>query len=321
MSFLICTDKNKWDTFVGESSQGNVFCCTDFLDALPVAYELITLTEYNKIVLGAIVLHCNSDVIKAPYPMTMYQGILCHSRLEELPSHKYSKWLQEHLTSLFVEIESRFPRISFCLFHQFNDLRPFQWFHFHEPNRGMFKIELKYTGILDLAEFSDFEAYLGAIRTVRRQEFRKALGDGFVIEVSDDIDMLNRLHRKTFERQGLVREREDERLLASIAGAALAKGFGELLVCRDRDGNAASMTLFLYDRRYGYYLVGANDPAYRKSGAGTMLMLESIRRCWDKGLAAVDFVGINSPNRGDFKTSFNAKPTPYFVVDYPNLRT
>ena len=28
----------------------------------------------------------------------------------------------------------------------------------------------------------------------------------------------------------------------------------------------------------------------------------------------IDFVGVNSPNRGDFKTSFNADIKPYFDV-------
>ena len=34
-------------------------------------------------------------------------------------------------------------------------------------------------------------------------------------------------------------------------------------------------------------------------------------------LSMIDFIGINSPLRGDFKTSFNAKVTPYFNVLLP----
>ena len=74
--------------------------------------------------------------------------------------------------------------------------------------------------------------------------------------------------------------------------------------------------MFLNDHRGAYYLIGANDPEYRHSGSGSYLMLESLRRSQERGLATVDFVGINSPNRGDFKTSFNAVPVPYFVATW-----
>lgn len=36
-------------------------------------------------------------------------------------------------------------------------------------------------------------------------------------------------------------------------------------------------------------------------------------------LFRVGFVGINSANRGDFKTSLNAVPIPYFVVTWESL--
>src|SRR5262249_12920131 len=79
-------------------------------------------------------------------------------------------------------------------------------------------------------------------------------------------------------------------------------------------GEVAGANLFLFDRSCGYYMFGANDPEYRKTGAGTLLLAHSIRHCMERGLESVDVVGINSPNRGDFKTSFNAAPSAYHVV-------
>src|SRR5262249_31007636 len=156
--------------------------------------------------------------------------------------------------------------------------------------------------------------YLDSIRTLRRREYRRCQANGFTIEPSNDLEMLIRLHRLTFARQGIDSDEQEARLLRSVARAALEQGFGELLTCRTPKGDVASATLFLYDQHCGYYLVGANDPEYRNSGSGSYLMLENIRRCQAKGMAAVDFIGINSPNRGDFKTSFNAMPVPYFTL-------
>ena len=81
-------------------------------------------------------------------------------------------------------------------------------------------------------------------------------------------------------------------------------------------GDIVSANLFLCDRHCAYYWAGANDPHYRKTGCGTYLMIETIRRWQQKGLKTIDFVGINSPNRGDFKTSLNAIPVRYFTATW-----
>ena len=100
----------------------------------------------------------------------------------------------------------------------------------------------------------------------------------------------------------------------TLAEESLSKGFGRLLVCRDQSGIPASASLFLFDNKTSYYLIGANDPKFLKNGTGSYVMFEQIRRCLEQGLSQVDFVGINSPMRGDFKTSFGAVPVPYYTV-------
>jgi lipid II:glycine glycyltransferase (peptidoglycan interpeptide bridge formation enzyme) len=97
-----------------------------------------------------------------------------------------------------------------------------------------------------------------------------------------------------------------------LAKESLSKGFGRLLVCRDKQGTPASASLFLFDDKTAYYLFGANDPDYRQDGTGGYVIFEQIRLSIEQGLSYVDFMGINSPSRGDFKLSFNAEPVPFF---------
>ena len=78
----------------------------------------------------------------------------------------------------------------------------------------------------------------------------------------------------------------------------------------------ASMTLFVHDSRCAWYLLGANDPEWRKSAASTLLMIENIRHYAEKGIPSLDFVGVNSPQRGDYKLSFNGQLIPYFEVHF-----
>jgi lipid II:glycine glycyltransferase (peptidoglycan interpeptide bridge formation enzyme) len=80
------------------------------------------------------------------------------------------------------------------------------------------------------------------------------------------------------------------------------------------DGAVAAAALFVYDRTAAYYLAAGTDPELRETGAGTSIVLAFIERAIARGLHGVDVCGINSPQRGDFKTSFNALPVPYFLT-------
>lgn len=316
MEFGVCEDKQAWDSFVRRSPQGSIFCESRFLDALPDGYELSVVIEDGAISLGAVSMLRNGEVLPAPYPLTMYQGMLCSAESMRMPDHRRCPWLLQRIEFLVAAMAARRSRISLCLSHQFIDIRGFQWFNYHAADRGQFAIDVGYTGLLELNSFKHTDDLLAAVRAVRRQEYRRARERGLSVEVSTDIELLGQLHAATFLRQGITRPAEEGELLNRVSAAALRDGFGELLLCRTADGTPASATLFLYDGRYAYYYVGANDPQYRQTGSGTLLLTENLTRALSRGAMTVDFVGINSPRRGDFKTSFNARPTPYYTVDY-----
>jgi hypothetical protein len=311
-----CTDKGRWDQFVTQSPHGSVFCLTPFLDALGEEYQLLFVEENGQTVAGVPLILCDGQPYPAQYPLTMYQGVLLSARLCRQPSHRRARESMEVVDFLLAKLEERFAQVSLCLHYHFEDLRGFSWFHYHEPQRGQFRLGLRYTGILKLEQVADFDSYLRSIRKLRLREYRRAQTCGFTVVSSTDIDTLDRLHAVTLERQGIARSHQEVRLIRSVAQAAFDRGYGELLFCLNDRAVVVSATLFLYDERCSYYLIGANDPEYRQSGSGTYLMLENIRRSRLKGLECIDFVGINSPTRGDFKTSFNAIPVPYFVATW-----
>lgn len=316
LTLTACTDKERWNRFAMESPHGSVFCRTHFLDALNEEYRLLLVEEKEVPQAGLVLILHDGQPYPGQYPLTLYQGVLLGPELCCRPSHSRTKYVLEVVNFLLAELERSYGRLVLCQHHAFEDLRSFSWFHYDEPERGRFRMELQYSGLLDLAHVANFDQYLDSIRTVRRQEYRRCQAKGFSVHPSADLKALDRLHEMTFARQGIERDWQEVRLLQSISRAALEHGFGELLTCVAPNGAIASATLFLHDQRCSYYFLSANDPEYRNSGSGTYLMLENIRRTQAKGLSAVDFVGINSPNRGDFKTSFNAVPVPYFIATW-----
>jgi hypothetical protein len=308
----ICTDKNLCNDFVSTSPQGNLFCQTKFLDLFQKNYELLSVCKGDEILLGAVVVKGEGgQPTSTPF---MYQGVLFAKSVVTLAPHKRVKKSLELMDFLLSEIEIRYQRICFSLYPSFIDLRSFQWHNYHEPEKGQFKIDLNYTGILSLQSVENIDQILMGARTVRRQEYRKCLKEGFTIEESDDIKVLDILHSQTFERQGIGRSSGEKFMATTLAKKAISLGFGRLIICRDSSGSPASASLFLFDDKTAYYLIGANDPKFHKYGTGSYIMFEQIRRCLEQGLSQVDFVGINSPMRGDFKTSFGAVPVPYYTV-------
>ena len=88
----------------------------------------------------------------------------------------------------------------------------------------------------------------------------------------------------------------------------------KFLTCSNPIGDVVSSVVILSDPYSDYYLFGATDPMYRSFGVNTLLLLEAIKDSFLAGKKCFDMIGINSPNRGDFKTSFNSLPRQVFSV-------
>lgn len=310
---LVSTDRTSWNRYVAASPQGSVFCRAELLDALDLTWEVRSSGGGDAPEAAALVLRDAGVVVRAPVPFCLYQGILLPSRPDEA-SHRRVRRELEAVSALLDGLSGE-ARLSWCLHPSLTDIRALSWFHYHEPELGQFRVEVRYTGIIALDPVAGLDGVLAGSRTVRRQEYRKASAR-FRVEVSNDLDLLDGLHRRTFDRQGIVRSDREGRLLRSIAAAALEHGFGELLVAYDHDSTAAGAVLYLFDETSAYYLVAANHPDFRSTGVSTLLFLSGAERAMARGLTSLDAVGLNSPSRGDFKTSFGAVPTPYYVATW-----
>jgi len=307
-------DKRVWDAFVLSSPQRSIFVQSKFLNSLNSNYDLVSCYEKDKIVAGVVIIYAPSgEPINTTFPFTQYQGMLL--------SDNSNRAMHSQFTYEFKVVEFFLKQLSehfktYCLCHSWRlrDLRPFQWHNYHEPNKGQLKTDLYYTGVLDLYNFENFEAYLSSVRSVRRQDFKKS-SQILKFKFSDDASLLDVLHDKTFERQNIERNILDSVLVRSICKQAIEGGYGKMTIAL-LDDVPISSVLFIYDDRAAYYLFGANDPAYRNTGSSTFLMIHMIKDAFDQGLKEIDFMGVNSPNRGDFKISLNAALQSYHVSTY-----
>ncbi len=310
------TDRDRWDRFLADSPQGSVFMSHAFLDAVFEEHHLLLLEQDDEVVAGAVIAFDGGEIMSSPHPYCPYLGIALAGSSEGMWRHSRSRWTPK-VTEAFLEcLAERYPRLSFGLHHAFDDLRGLQWFRYDEPEESRFRLTLRYTGLLDLATTADWKAYLGSIRESRRYDMRKAQRLGYRLECGAYADELVELSGLTFQRQGLQLDDAARRRLHRIATSAVDAGFGELIAARNADGDIASVGLFLFDQRSTHYLAAGTVPEERNSGCNSLILLEAIRRSRERNKQWFDFIGINSPRRGDFKTSFNAIPVPYFIATW-----
>lgn len=307
--------EDAWDDFVRRSPQGSIFLISNFLNTMSIKYELLTCYDRDKIIAGAVIFFDENDVpLQTPNRFIIYQGLLLsdnsalelHSRLSY--EFKVTNYFLSNLTD-------RYDRFCFTNSWKLFDLRPFQWLNYHAPEKGQFNILLRYTGLLPLTRYANFEDYVGTIRELRRRELRKA-NNNIIIKPTNNVDLFLKLHDMTYKRQGIAFSKEVFQYRSSIVKGALEGGYGKMACARTKEGQVASVIFFIYDTNTAYYVFGANNPEERKSGASTALMLFFIRDALERGFKWVDFFGVNSPNRGDYKISFNAALRPYFITTY-----
>jgi len=301
-----------WDTFIDNSPYGSVFSQTSFLKALEVPHEKLFIELDEKVIASALIIEPNSPHFKGPYPYSQYQGIALPPIIGGI--HKVVHKSLKTIMSTLPVLSEKFDNIGLCLHPSLQDLRGFQWFNYHTPERGQFDIRILYSGIINLEQYSSFDDYLMSIRSVRRQEYKKAKKQSLSMVESHDIESFIKLYKLTFERQSIELDVRALDTVRNIVNAAISNGIGRLVFCKDCEGSLHSAIVTLHDKRCTYYMFGATDPTFRSSGASTGLILDSIKYSFACNHLRFDMVGINSPQRGDFKTSFNSEPTPYHFV-------
>ena len=298
----------EWADFQKSSPQGSVFSSVDFLESLGSSITYFLVRKGSEKIAGFPALHSTAS-IEIP-PFSVDAGIH-YATFKDLKENSRNELRHEINEILAEELFSRFDKISFNNHPSVIDLRAFDWLNYSTKSQnGGYEIGVRYTSHLQILDGNEHLGY----SQLRRRDLKNSLAVGALVEPSDAIAELDRLHSLTFERQGITRSEKEIQSLVCIASKMLANGSGKLYLCRI-GGHVVSATFWLVGNGIAHYLFGANDPEFRKTGSGTFCMDAAIKDLFAKnGIRTFDFVGINSPNRGSFKLSFGGIVLPYLLI-------
>jgi len=306
MKIIEC-EQEQWDSFVDKSLEGTVFCKSYYLKSYekPVKY---LLCEKGDRPYGGFSFVESEEGIKL-MPFHVYSGII-FSDMPEMKTYKKNE-IKFSVTECFADyLFSKYKEVSIINHWNIVDIRAFDWFNYHEREKGYYQASIRYTSQLDIYNPSETINY----RKSRRQMLKKSEKYALNTEVSSDVEQLNLLHEKTFSRQNINRSETEESALRNICENLIKNDSGCILITYI-DGKPATAAFWGYDKYRAYYIFGATDPEFRDNETGTKNLYDSfIFLNKELGIKDIDFVGINSPQRGGFKLSFGGSIVPYYII-------
>jgi hypothetical protein len=306
MKIIEC-DKLTWDDFADKSPQGTVFCKSYFLESYKKNVKYLQCLKGEEVFGGFAFVETSRSIVPMPYHV--YCGIIFKD-ISYLKPYRQNE-VRFSVSSSFAEhLFNNYNEIFFINHWDIIDLRPFEWFNYHEKEKGFYQIDVRYTSLLDISSARDVFNYSDS----RKQCLKKSADMHFLTKESSDIELLDKLHSLVFEKQGVAVGKEDRGYLLNICENLIKAGSGRLFVT-SLDGEPASASFFVYDKFRAYYLFGATDPRFKMFESGTRNLFDVFCFLSEKlNYKEIDFVGVNSPQRGFFKMSFGGRIVPYYQV-------
>lgn len=312
-----CLD-DTWDAFIRASHDGTLFITSNYLTHVGCRLGLYRCYNANELRAVVAVVENTDGTSAILDDLVIYSGICFGAPTHGQNRAQRNSERHELTTFIAAQLADRYRQVEFALAPSIIDVRPFLW-HNYGQETGRYSIDVRYTSYLDIGDFAsaspmdDIEAYREATGA-RRQQIRYARRDGVVTDEFSDVGLFVDFYRRTLERQGEAVQAQTLERMATLVTALLGSGTARMFVSKTREGVAGSAAVYAFDDRRAYYLFGASDPGLRDSPTGTAILWDAFGKLAARGISTIDLEGVNSPQRGWFKTSFGGELCPYYQI-------
>jgi len=319
MELKICTNDIEWDNFCLSSTEGSPFMMSWFINCNKRKFVRYFLIEDSKI-LAASLFYLNEigKIIDKPKGNSVYHSF-CYSEEFSLKNNLRSQSKRlKIMEDLIINLLKIYNFNIYFSFHpKIVDLRSLTWINQNNKKKKC-NVSLRYTAIKNLEKIKDINDLLLDIRVVRRQEYNKSLKKNFIISGHVSLSEFLDIYNKTFFKHHIVIDEDQINFLKNFY-KSLNDRNSFVIALRDKENKLASLVVCIIDNYTAYGLFALNNPTYKDLGAGSRCAIEAILYAKKIGKKFYDFIGANSPNRGDFKISFRSELNPYYEAEIINL--
>ena len=299
--FLTSSENDRWNLFVDQSPQGDVFCYYWWLHTVTKGdFEILIVEENGRIVAGMALPFYSSGKINQPYLTRTFGALYIKPGLESARERvsRERRWLNALLDR--VDINNV---IQIITHHNFTDCLPFLWRGYRQTTR--------YTYLIDFTDKTVDDIWRG-ISDRQKRGVRKALKNNLVFEEGDSIDEAYAFSCLSFERQNKVfpYSLSDLRLLDEAV-----KKHGRRAILRVVDSNKQihAVNYVVSNQRSAYHLLSGGDPRLRSLGGHTFLLWETIKYYRDK-TSVFNFGGSVIQPIEEHYRSFGGIQKQYFQI-------
>lgn len=306
-----CEDARLWDAFCNASAEGTPFMQTWFTDAISKNVARY-FCNHDSTPLAAVLVHLDEQQNPARALFSAHHT-LCYAKHLGLDGNVGNVSKRFTIMEAVISALTRIHRadLYLSLHPKVLDVRPLLWHNHDRTGDRVFDVAARYTAIRDLTGVGDVRDLLKSIRKSRHEDYKKSLKQKIAVSPGATEAEIVHLYKLTFERQGIEVQADTLVALQNIV-RNLAPERGFVIAARAERGAAVAITLVLLGSEAAYSLVIASDPAYRNVGANTACIVAALLHAKGIGKRWFDFVGANSPRRGDYKLSFRAELRCYF---------
>jgi hypothetical protein len=313
-------DPAEWDAVIANSPQGNLFCERLFLDLADVEYGLYLIRQGAHTKAGVCVVKGPGGNSCMLDDLVIYNGLLFLPDAQKKPVRR--RFEQFGLTEFAIEqLTNLFETVELALAPQIEDLRPFSWHNYHNPDPATrFSLNLRYTTYVDISDLArggkpeESEVFC-AMETLRQRHIREAGRKAGVVRRAVGCALLIAYYRALMLRQGEKPPEEKLARMEHLIDGLVAANRGAVFEVLNQSGHVVYLVAYGWDSRRAYYLFGAGHPDISEPWQGTVAHWAAFKDMACRyGIAEVDMEGVNSPRRGWFKLGFGGSLVPYYQV-------
>jgi hypothetical protein len=284
-----------WDALVSVSAQGNVFCRSWWLKALPGDVRILGYFNHGRLVAGiplSFERRLGLEICILPKLVHTWGVVIGTDEGKNGISREMQilKIFAGKLSQQRVFVQSFHPSLSNWL--------PFLWNGFRQTTLFSYVLE----------DLSDIGRLWSEIDSNVRRDIRKAEKNGITI-IPCDSDLVAAVARKTFSRQRKTLPYTED-YLRRLSVAAQNNDAGACFVAVDKQGRPHATAFFAWDTKRAYGVAGGADPELRTSGAGPLLHWHILKFCAER-TRAFDFSGSMIEGIETFFRGFGGRLVPY----------
>jgi len=306
-------DLKNWENFEKNSPQSSIFSSIEAIEHFEKNLDLYSIYKGEELK-ALVYIYLNRKRV-VPEPL-IYSGILFYPKNNQKEcrylAEKFSI-TEETINKIFINYEE----IELNLHYSVEDLRPFQWFNYHETNKPKYTTDIRYTSLINLIDKKKDEIFAN-LDDVKQRDIKKCESNSkYSFNYNNNLSLMKKFYVDTMKKNnGEFSNSELEKML----------NFMDKLIKK----NKAFQTNILLNNKIIYstflslhnktacYLYGAGDVETKERLAGTYCLWKSLEKCIDENVNCLDLEGINSPRRGSFKLSFGGKIKNYFTLKFQN---